>query len=1255
MPTHHLSKTALTPIFVVPPKFTTMKNVTLLKLASLLIFLLSAQSSIAQLNCSDYPDWFQTTWYNSDVVHYNGKLYSPCYSSTVADLTVASNRTETTSPCQTFWGFVADCSTGPAPTELFYEIFNDGQDATNGTDAYGTNWNTDEQSSSPDDFKVKDNVFKSKRTRGEAILFTETIDVGNYTDLKLSSFIDFGGNMESNDFIKFQYKLDGGVLTDVTNASYFGNNNDDTYEWPLTSITGTTLEIYITFDTDGGGEEHKIDNLKLTGVLDCSSASSEVTAAAANASNTQATVTWVNPSANCITINEVLVVAKQGSDFSSATPSGSYTSSTTFESGDAFDDGFVVYSSGTAQSATVTSLTDGAIYYFKIFTKTGSTWSSGVSVSAVCKENLFFEDFEDESDNDITGTDANGTSWSATLNGHDASYFGVDTQSSKLFRVDNLEDDRTGIKWESNTINISGYESLELSSSLWFYGTDSYDYLRVKIEVDGVTTTVASFDDDVNDQDGDKSWTLLDGSGNPITGASLKIIIEFYHDSDEDYWVDNIKLTGELTLPGCASYISPNDGASDVSLTPTVSWDAVSGATGYKVYYGTDSSASTFLGETSSTTVVLPTLLNNTQYYWKVVPTNARGDANGCIAISFTTIPLAPGCATYISPTDGDADVTLTPELSWSAVSGATGYKVYYSSDSSNLGDPITLGEVTSYQLPQLGYETQYFWKVVPTNAGGEATGCSVISFTTLKNPAGSVFITGNTVTISKNAYLYLEKDFTNTGGSLTLNSSSTEFASIIVEGTASGNITYNRFVNYQAAGEWDIIGPPVLNQNMQSFAQTNTNNNTTSGAMAMGGDYYALGQYLTQWGSWANYTTSTIPDANFPAAKGYQMGTNSIGSGNDMQGQTLAFTGEIATTTQTINIQNQNGANGGNGRRWNLVANPFSSYINGNTNAGTTNGGTNFIDVNANVLDLEYTGLYYWDADEDGWDVFNQLQTNSDDGTLFIAPGQGFFVAARNSEVAQISFTPQMRTILGGDDFISGAPILLNYKLDLKLFNGSAERAKTKFHFQQGLTLGLDAGYDAGAYNQATALSSRLPGDDQGVNFQLNAMNLESAYNQSIPLVINQEVGQNFRVSISNNTLPEDVNVYLEDTQNGTLTSLKDQDFELVAQSDLSDAGRFYIRFTTQNLAVNDVLSPSTINVYKINTDSFITIKGLTPEMGKTTATIYNMLGMKVREKALNNTAATQQISTQGLASGVYIINLRAGEQAISKKIIIQ
>ena len=517
-------------------------------------------------------------------------------------------------------------------------------------------------------------------------------------------------------------------------------------------------------------------------------------------------------------------------------------------------------------------------------------------------------------------------------------------------------------------------------------------------------------------------------------------------------------------------------------------------------------------------------------------------------------------------------------------------------------------------------------------------------------------------LTIEKTGSLTTVGDFTKIAGTgaVTLNSDSNEFASIVVGGTATGEITYNKYVNYQAYQEWDLVGSPVLNQNMETFAQTNTTVNGTinqpNGAMAMSGDYYALGQYLTQWGSYSNYTTSTIPDANFPAGKGYQMGTNPVGSESPFSGQTLAFTGEIATASQSIDVQNLNGTNNGYGRRWNLVANPYPSYISAQA----------FFNTNSSVMGGAYTYCYVWrtgdeeDNNEDNggfgkWGIYNMLQNNLGSGDFQIAPGQAFYVAAASADVAQIQFTPSMRTVTGGDDFINGAPVLLNYKLDLKLYNGSTERAKTKFHFQQGLTLGLDPAYDAAAYDQAAALSSRLPGDDQGVNFQLNAMNIEAAYNQTIPLVVNQQEGQSFRISISNNTLPEDINVYLEDVLNGTLTSLKDQDFELVAQEDLSQDGRFYIRFTTQNLAVNDVLNPSSLTIFKLNTDAFVTITGLTPEMGKTTATLYNMLGMKVREKALNNTAATQQISTQGLASGVYIINLKAGDQAVSKKVIIQ
>ena len=1212
-----------------------MKNLTFLKIASLFILLLTTQISFGQ-NCSDWPDYSASaTYVDGDQVHYQGDIWENRYGVNVIPsggypnndyvdcgsggaqwchvTTCTSTPTETIA-IQNFdgatpsWSYT-DAILGSSTVDLFFEDLTGESNGDTTGSASGINWAL--SGGGGGELYVHggsgDHVHMSKNDGTIAVWqTTDNIDITSYANLNFTVKVRKTANLDSDDYVRLLYSKNGGALIEI--ATYYDDMPEDTIIGgdinSLIGNPGDTIKLFMHVRNNSNSEKFEWEEIKLTGIelVDGDGTISSL------GDNT--TTAWGNSGSTSvaqITFNTVDLSNHDNLNFSfdyfidfDTEPSGQYEDNFVYD---------IYYNGSETASLTEELIVDGGVE---------DSWTSrSVSVP--------------------DGTTSIKVIFNYDVTGASTEYLGID--NVKVTGIIKLPGCATYLAPTNTATNVSVTPTLS-----WDAVSGATGYKVFYGENSSTTTALAET-------------------------ANTSVTLPTLPEGTLHYWkvvptnargdasgCSVISFTTETLIPDCATGLTPADGTTGVSITPELSWTAVTGATGYKVYYGLDSSTTTALEETASTSVTLPTLQNGTQYYWKVVATNSSGDATGCgNAISFTTIVAAPGCASYLSPTEGAVDVSLTPELSWSAVSGATGYKVYYSSDSSNLGDPITLGEVTSYQLPQLGYETQYFWKVVPTNAGGDASGCSVISFTTLKNPAGSVFITGNTVTVSKNAYLYLEKDFTNTGGSLTLNSSSTEFASMIVAGTASGNITYNRFVNYQAAGEWDIIGPPVLNQNMQSFAQTNTNNNTTSGAMAMGGDYYALGQYLTQWGSWANYTTSTIPDANFPAAKGYQMGTNSIGSGNDMQGQTLAFTGEIATTTQTINIQNQNGANGGNGRRWNLVANPFSSYINGNTNAGTTNGGTNFIDVNANVLDLEYTGLYYWDADEDGWDVFNQLQTNSDDGTLFIAPGQGFFVAARNSEVAQISFTPQMRTILGGDDFISGAPTLLNYKLDLKLFNGSTERAKTKFHFQQGLTLGLDAGYDAGAYNQATALSSRLPGDDQGVNFQINAMNLESAYNQTIPLVINQEVGQNFRVSISNNTLPEDVNVYLEDVQNGTLTSLKDQDFELSAQSDLSDAGRFYIRFTTQNLAVNDVLSPSTINVYKINTDSFITIKGLTPEMGKTTATIYNMLGMKVREKALDSSQSAQQISTQGLASGVYIINLKAGEQAISKKVIIQ
>lgn len=248
---------------------------------------------------------------------------------------------------------------------------------------------------------------------------------------------------------------------------------------------------------------------------------------------------------------------------------------------------------------------------------------------------------------------------------------------------------------------------------------------------------------------------------------------------------------------------------------------------------------------------------------------------------------------------------------------------------------------------------------------------------------------------------------------------------------------------------------------------------------------------------------------------------------------------------------------------------------------------------------------------------------------------------------------------IISQNESLTSAPILTTYTLFIKLYNGNIEAAETKFYFQNGLTLGLDPGYDAGAFDQDTALSSRLVEDNQGTNFAINAMGLVSAYNQSVPLIINQSMGQTFRIDISQNTLPENVNVYIEDILENTFTPIIGKDFELTTESDLNEEGRFQIHFTTEILGdvlnTNNVFNTDTVTIYKANINDFITISGIAASLDTTTATLYNMLGKSVHTKTLNTATQTQSISTQGLARGVYVVKLKAGNAMFSKKVLVQ
>ena len=495
----------------------------------------------------------------------------------------------------------------------------------------------------------------------------------------------------------------------------------------------------------------------------------------------------------------------------------------------------------------------------------------------------------------------------------------------------------------------------------------------------------------------------------------------------------------------------------------------------------------------------------------------------------------------------------------------------------------------------------------------------------------------GKSFTVEKTGALTMSGNFSNSGVFI-LNSDSDEFSSIIIGGSVdevNGNITYNRYVNSVGTNGWDLIGSPVSGQSINSFVTANAS------TLATNGTTYAIGPYNNATNSWTNLTSADLEgEIFFSIGMGFQMASESGGTG------ILKFTGNPASTTQTQAIINNDAANSGTGTRWNLVANPFPSYIHANASADSAH---NFLTVNSDKLDDSYEAIYGYDADGSGYTVYNNTSA-----ALNLAPGQAFMIASDNTSTDNISFTTDMRTMAGGDDLILGRIMQDSYGLILSIYKGDTEIDQTKFYFKEGLTLGLDPGYDAGHFNQLAALTSRLVEEDEGVGFAINSMGLESIDDVVIPLEVNRESGNGFRISIHTNDIYEGTNIYLEDNEQGTVTLLNEQDFELTPQDNLSGAGRFFIHLTNTSLSIEDDIETHLLNVYKADINNFITIEGTANQSNQINLRIYNILGKEVVSKTLENNINTQTISTQGLATGIYVIKLKSGNTVLTKKLII-
>ncbi|MFZ4725800.1 MAG: hemoblobin-interacting domain-containing protein [Paludibacter sp.] len=185
------------------------------------------------------------------------------------------------------------------------------------------------------------------------------------------------GNFFSETFTAYLSDLNGSFSSPISIGSINVTGIDPSGTINISIPAGTTT---------GTGYKIRIDGTtsSITGVVGTAftiyNGAQNITGLSATNGNTQSIISWTNP-VSCY--NEVMIVATN-STFTSAIPSGngsSYSASLVFGSGTPFDGGFVVYK-GITSPETVTNLTNETTYNFKIFTRNGTNWSTGVVTSS---------------------------------------------------------------------------------------------------------------------------------------------------------------------------------------------------------------------------------------------------------------------------------------------------------------------------------------------------------------------------------------------------------------------------------------------------------------------------------------------------------------------------------------------------------------------------------------------------------------------------------------------------------------------------------------------------------------------------------------------------------------------------------------------------------------------------------------------------------------------------------------------------------
>ena len=352
---------------------------------------------------------------------------------------------------------------------------------------------------------------------------------------------------------------------------------------------------------------------------------------------------------------------------------------------------------------------------------------------------------------------------------------------------------------------------------------------------------------------------------------------------------------------------------------------------------------------------------------------------------------------------------------------------------------------------------------------------------------------------------------------------------SLIVSGTSSGDITYNVIV---ADDKWHLVSSPIAGE---GYGDTWADDNSIAHGSGTNRGISTYQNITTDpnTGPWVYMqdTESSI----FGSGKGYSLKRTNAG--------TLSFTGTYPGGPINPAISK-------NLSTWNLIGNPYPSYINiGRFIAENT--------IANNNLATAFTAIYVWDPTSGVTGAY------IDKTTGYIHPGQAFFVYANVNGTASITETMQSHE---PDTFYKTS----NTTIHLILSNGTSSK-KTKINYLNGKTTGLDAGFDIGMFdgvNSVIKIYTHLIENNEGIAFARQALPNSDLEPLVVPIGVEATINTELTFSAEALNIPVNIKVFLEDRLTNTFTRLDEDNanYKVTLTETLNGIGRFYLqRFWVQ------------------------------------------------------------------------------------------